>query len=183
MPGMALETVRVTAILPATPDRIYAAWLDSREHSKMTGGKAVVDPTVGGQHSAWDGYITGSNVELEPARRIVQTWRSTDFPLGSGDSRLEVHLREAEGGTEITIIHGEIPEGQGAQYEKGWSGHYLEPMRKYFAKSARPATAKKKPAKKAAKPAARKARKPKPAKKAVKVAKTKKTKKAQKRKK
>jgi uncharacterized protein YndB with AHSA1/START domain len=140
---MALETVRVTAVLPASPERVYAAWLDSEEHSRMTGARAVVDPAVGGQHSAWDGYISGRNVELEPARRIVQTWRSTDFPLGSGDSRLEVHLREADGGTEITVIHAQIPEGQGAQYEQGWNDHYFAPMRKYFTKqAARPATKK-----------------------------------------
>ena len=157
MPGMPLETVRVSGVLPATPDRIYAAWLDSREHSKMTGSKAVVDPAIGGHHSAWDGYITGTNVELEPARRIVQTWRSTDFPLGSGDSHLDVHLRETPEGTEITIIHGEIPEGQGAQYEQGWREHYLEPMRKYFSKSGSKTAAKKKPAKKVAKPIVRKA--------------------------
>jgi activator of HSP90 ATPase len=142
MPAMPLETVRLSAFLPASPDRVYAAWIDSQGHSKMTGSKAIIDPTVGGEHSAWDGYITGRNVELEPARRIVQTWRSTDFPLGSGDSHLDIHLHEVDGGTEITIIHAEIPEGQGAQYEQGWRDHYLEPMQKYFAKSA----PKKKPA-------------------------------------
>lgn len=155
MAGMALETVRVSAVLPASAERIYAAWLDSKEHSKMTGGTAVVDPAVGGEHSAWDGYITGLNVELEPARRIVQTWRTTDFPLGSGDSRLEVHLREAEGGTEVTLIHGQIPEGQGAKYEEGWQSHYLAPMRKYFAKQAAKPAAKKagrKPSKAAPRP-------------------------------
>src|SRR5580693_8875711 len=102
---MGHETVRVTAVLPASADRIYAAWLDSREHSRMTGSVAVVDPAIGGEHSAWDGYIEGKNLELEPARRIVQTWRTSDFPLGHGDSRLEVHLLEVPGGTEITLIH------------------------------------------------------------------------------
>ncbi len=141
---MPLETVRLTAVLPASADRIYAAWLDSTEHSRMTGGRAVVEPTVGGDHSAWDGYIEGKTLALEPGRRIVQTWRSSDFPLGAGDSRLEVHLLDVPAGCEITIIHTEIPEGQGAQYESGWRDHYVEPMRKYFGKP------KAKPKKKAA---------------------------------
>jgi uncharacterized protein YndB with AHSA1/START domain len=138
MARMPLETVRLTAVLPASADRIYAAWLDSGEHSRMTGGKASVDPRIGGDYSAWDGYIEGKTLELEPGRRIVQSWRSSDFPLGAGDSRLEVHLLDVPsdqgGGCEVTIIHTEIPEGQGAQYEAGWRDHYLEPMRKYFAK-------------------------------------------------
>lgn len=142
MVSMPLETVRLTAVLPASADRIYAAWLDSMEHSRMTGGKAVVEPRVGGDHSAWDGYIEGKTLALEPGRRIVQSWRSSDFPLGAGDSRLEVHLLDVPAGCEVTIIHTEIPEGQGAQYESGWRDHYVEPMRKYFGK----------PAKKSAKP-------------------------------
>ena len=147
---MPLESVRVLATLPASADRIYAAWLDGAEHGRMTGGAATVDARLGGEHTAWDGYIEGSIVELEPGRRIVQTWRSSDFPLGHSDSRLEVHLRPADGGCEVILIHTQIPEGQGAQYEKGWSTHYLEPMRKYFAKAARKAPAPKRKKKAAA---------------------------------
>lgn len=164
MATMPLETVRLTAVLPASADRIYAAWLDSAEHTRMTGGKAVVDPRIGGEHSAWDGYIEGKILELEPGRRIVQSWRSSDFPLGAGDSRLEVHLLDValdpDGGCEVTIIHTEIPEGQGAKYEGGWRDHYLDPMRKYFGKSkakTRPKRTKKSAPKKPRKAAKKKA--------------------------
>ena len=184
---MALETVRVTAVIPASADRVYAAWLDSAEHSKMTGGKAAVVPEIGGEHSAWDGYIAGKTLELEPGRRIVQSWRTTDFPLGHSDSRLEVHLLDVgEDACEVTIIHTEIPEGQGAQYDTGWQGHYLVPMKKYFAKPAKPKpapakkAAPKKPAKAAKKPAkaAKKPAKKVAAKKAPKKARKKAAKKA-----
>jgi uncharacterized protein YndB with AHSA1/START domain len=165
MASMPLETVRLTAVLPASADRIYAAWLDSGEHSRMTGGKAVVDPNVGGEYSASDGYIEGRTLELEPGRRIVQSWRSTDFPLNAGDSRLEVHLLDVPGGCEVTIIHSEIPEGQGAQYESGWADRYFEPMRKYFGKpKAKPKKATR-PKKKAAPKKAAPKRSKKPAKK------------------
>jgi len=160
MGRMPLESVRLKAVLPASADRIYAAWLDSGGHSRMTGGKASVDPNVGGEYSAWDGYIEGKTLELEPGRRIVQSWRSSDFPLAAGDSRLEVHLLDVPGGCEITIIHNEIPEGQGAQYESGWRTHYLEPMRKYFGKAkAKKKAVPKKPKKTAKKPARKKAAK------------------------
>lgn len=140
---MTLESARVSAVLPASADAIYAAWLDSRAHSRMTGGRAEVDGRVGGEFSAWNDYIHGSTLALEPGRRIVQTWRTTDFPLGHADSRVEVHLLEVEGGTETMIIHTEIPEGQGAKYGQGWQDHYLVPMRKYFTKPARKTAARK----------------------------------------
>jgi len=147
---MLTDQLRVTAVMPASADRVYAAWLDGEEHARMTGSKASVDARVGGEHSAWDGYIEGRILELEPGRRIVQSWRTTEFPLGHPDSRLEVHLLDVEGGCEVMIVHTEIPEGQGTQYESGWRDHYFEPMAKYFGESAPKAggraRAKKKPA-------------------------------------
>src|SRR5262249_37557215 len=116
------------------------AWLDSAEHSAFTGGQATVDPTVGGRHTAWDGYIEGVNLELEHGRRIVQSWRSEDFPDDADDSRVEVRFEGADGGTRVTIVHTEIPEGQGEDYRRGWLDHYFAPMAQYFGlSSAEPA--------------------------------------------
>jgi uncharacterized protein YndB with AHSA1/START domain len=122
----------VTEIIPASPDRIYRAWLDSMEHGAMTGGSATADGNIGGTFNIMDGYITGTNLELEPDRRIVQAWRTTDFPDGSPDSRLEIELIADGDGTRITLRHGALPEGQGDDYKDGWAKYYFEPMKKYF---------------------------------------------------
>ncbi len=153
---MAPESLRITAILPATPEEIYSAWLDATEHSEFTGGKATIEPGIGGKHTAWDGYISGQTLELLPGRKIVQTWRTTEFPPDAEDSRLELLLESrGEGGeTTLTLIHTNIPVGQGAQYKDGWGEHYFEPMRAYFAELAPKAAPK--PAKKTAPPAAAK---------------------------
>ena len=161
MPTAPTENVELSRILPATPEQIYAAWLDADAHGAMTGGPATVESTeVGGRFTAWGGYIDGSHLALEPARRIVQSWRSDDFPPEALDSRLEVLLEPAPGGTRITLRHTDLPEGHGPGLLEGWDEHYLEPMRRYFERAARgparraPARAKAKArAKLAAKPA------------------------------
>ena len=130
------ESIQVSALLPASPQRIYKAWLSEKEHSAMTGGEATVDPKVGGRHTAWDGYIEGTTLELEPFRRIVQSWRSTEFPADAVDSRLEVLLEKVKGGAQITINHSNIPAGQGHSYESGWVESYFVPMQAYFSKKA-----------------------------------------------
>jgi uncharacterized protein YndB with AHSA1/START domain len=130
--GNMLEAIRLTTVLPASPERIYQAWLDAAEHTAFTGARATVEPHIGGRHSAWDGYIEGKTLELEPSRRIKQSWRSTEFPEGHADSHLEVMLEPESGGTRITIFHSDIPEGQGKMYEEGWREHYFEPMAEYF---------------------------------------------------
>jgi uncharacterized protein YndB with AHSA1/START domain len=130
---MGTETIQVSGVILASPERIYQAWLDSEEHTKFTGGKASVESGIGGRFTAWDGYIEGTTIELEPGRRIVQSWRTTEFPSESPDSRVEIHLEPVDEGTRILLLHSEIPPGQGSQYEQGWKEHYLEPLARYFA--------------------------------------------------
>jgi activator of HSP90 ATPase len=69
---------------------------------------------------------------MEPHRRIVQTWRTSEFPEDSTDSRVELLLEEVVDGTKITLIHTEIPDGQGDGYKQGWEDFYFTPMRAYF---------------------------------------------------
>jgi uncharacterized protein YndB with AHSA1/START domain len=128
------DSVLVSEIIPASRERIYAAWLDSRQHSAFTGEEATIEPTVGGKHSAFGGYASGRNLELEPHRRIVQTWRSAEFPDGSPDSRVEVTLEETGGGTLVTLLHTDIPQGQADRYRESWLKFYLEPLKRFFTK-------------------------------------------------
>jgi len=126
------ESFEVSTVLPASAHRIYEAWLSSNEHADFIGASAEINPAVGGKFSMWDGYIEGVNEELEPNQRIVQRWRTTEFPAESPDSRLEIMLEEVEEGTRLILIHSEIPEGQGEQYREGWEEHYFEGIREYF---------------------------------------------------
>ena len=157
---MALESIHVSALIPASPQAVYDAWLSSEQHSLMTGAAAQIDPRIGGGHRAWDDYISGRTLELHPGKRIVQSWRSTQFGE-SGDSLIVVTFEEEGGHTRLQIAHTDIPQGQGAGYQSGWHDHYFKPMIAYFSGAATPAAAAaaKKPAAKRAtakKPAARK---------------------------
>lgn len=125
------EKIELSAIINATPETIYKAWLSSEAHSAMTGGDATCSSREGDSHSAWDGYITGTNVKLTPFKEIQQTWRTTEFSEDDEDSNLIIQLSEHEQGTELKLIHTNIPEGQ-TQYENGWKEHYFEPMSRYF---------------------------------------------------
>jgi uncharacterized protein YndB with AHSA1/START domain len=126
------DSFTLSRVLPATPEQVYEAWLDTEEHSEMTGASATSDPEVGGKFTARAGYIEGTNVEMEPFKRIVQRWRTVEFPVEAPDSLLEIVLEALDGGSIITINHSEIPEGQGAFYNVGWSVHYFEPMAAHF---------------------------------------------------
>lgn len=127
-----MEKLKLVTELNVSSQRLYEAWLDSAEHSAFTGSSASVDGRVGGEMTAWDGYIQGVFLELEPHRAIVQTWRTTEFPEESEDSRLEVQVEDSDRGARITLLHTEIPDGQGEQYAEGWEEYYFRPMKAYF---------------------------------------------------
>ncbi len=128
------ELIKISEIFPVSAKRLFDAWLDSNEHSNFTGVKANIKPHVGSKFTAGDGYISGTNLALQPYGRIVQSWRSTDFPDGAINSKLEILFEKTNNGTRVTIIHTSIPDGQAKEYEKGWKNHYFKPMKKYFKK-------------------------------------------------
>ena len=126
------EKLKLSVTVAGKPDDVYDAWMDSKKHAAMTGSEAEIDPKVNGAFTAWDGYIEGTTVELEPKRRVVQQWRTTDFPEGSPDSLIEVIFEKSEKGTKVVLIHTEIPDGQKEEYKQGWKEFYFDPMRAYF---------------------------------------------------
>lgn len=126
------DHLHLTLKLPVKPEVIYNAWIDSKVHRDFTGGNAVIDPRNGGNFSAWDGYITGILLKLEPYHRIVQSWRTTDFHPLDPSSTLEIILDQEEDGTLLTLNHTDIPFGQGEKYKQGWKEYYFEPMLGYF---------------------------------------------------
>ena len=121
----------VSDVIPASPDAIYAAWLSSDEHSKMTGSPARVSADVGHDFEAWDGYIQGKNLELQSPRRIYQSWRTSEFDDDEQDSLLEVLLEMEGNGTRVTIRHSNLPD-HGMQYREGWKDSYFTPMKEHF---------------------------------------------------
>lgn len=127
-----MESIKLTKTFPVNPKEIYFALLDSKAHSKMTGAKAKVNPKINGFFSAWDGYITGKTIELKQDQKIVQLWRTSEFPQDAPDSILEIKLTEIPKGTKLIILHKNIPAGQSDSYKQGWKEFYFKPMEIHF---------------------------------------------------
>src|SRR5438477_191327 len=135
------DSFQLEMIVAAEPQRVFSAWMDSREHAAFTGGgEAVVEPWAGGRFIAWDGYIHGILLGVDEGRRIVQTWRTSEFPPGARDSRLVVEFEPARGGTRVIVRHSDLPSSHVKKYERGWTEHYLKALARYFAKGAKQRT-------------------------------------------
>ena len=125
-------TLLQTVDLSAPPDEVYRAYMMPARHAEFTGGAAEIDGRVGGHMTAWNGYISGEFLQLEEGRRIVQSWRTTEWPAGYGDSKLELTFTPTDQGTRITMVHSNVPAQQAHRYEDGWKSSYWEPLKKYL---------------------------------------------------
>jgi activator of HSP90 ATPase len=122
----------VSAEISASPQSVYDAWLNSERHNEMTQAPASASTEVSGIFTAHDGYINGINLELDDARRILQTWRTSEFEGTDPDSSVEITLEEMPDGTLLTLKHWNIPDGQAEGYESSWQDFYFTPMQEYF---------------------------------------------------
>jgi activator of HSP90 ATPase len=128
-----MATINQKVMIPAEPDEVYDAYMNSEKHSTFTGSAAEIDAKVGGEFIAWDGYIMGRNLALEKGKKIVQEWRTTEWPENTPSSRLEILLKKVKEGTELTLNHTDVPDDQAEDYRKGWINFYWDPLKKYFA--------------------------------------------------
>ncbi|MDQ1280726.1 MAG: hypothetical protein QG670_1989 [Thermoproteota archaeon] len=124
--------IRQKIVVSAETQEVYEAFMNAKQHSKFTGSKATCDARVGGSFTAWDGYISGKNLELEKGKKIVQEWITTSWPEGYPPSSLELNFKKTEGGTEISLVQSKVPKEQAEELEKGWSDYYWEPLKNYF---------------------------------------------------
>lgn len=129
---MATYDFTVSDVIPASAQDIYDAWLSTEGHTAMTGGEAHATADVGGAFDAWGGYINGVNLALEPGKRIHQSWRTTNFKDGQEDSNIEVVMEPADGGTQITLHHRNVPTDHLGYEQGGWQKSYFDPMKAYF---------------------------------------------------
>jgi activator of HSP90 ATPase len=108
------------------------AFVNPRVQAAFTGAAATGSARVGARFTAWDGYISGVNRVVERERRLVQDWKTTEWPDGAEPSRVEFVFRPMKGGTEIRMVHANVPAEQADSYRQGWIDYYWEPLKAYF---------------------------------------------------
>lgn len=68
------------------------------------------------------------------ARKIVQEWQTSEWPESYPPSRLEFTFQEEGDGTEVKMVHSQVPKSQVEAYRQGWTDYYWKPLKEYFGK-------------------------------------------------
>lgn len=126
--GIKTKTIKQTVQFKAEPEEVYEALMDPKKHASFTGGKAAISRKVGGEFSVWDGYAEGVNIELIPHKRIVQSWRASDWPEGIY-STVKFEFTRIKGGTRMSFTQSGVPEEFIRDIKQGWKDFYWAPMK------------------------------------------------------
>lgn len=124
---MTTRTLKQSITFKASPHALYEALMDAKQHSAFTGDAATISRKVGGAFSTFGGYATGTNVQLVPDRKIVQTWRANDWPAGT-TSTVTFAFTKVRGGTKLTLTHTAIPADFFDDIKTGWIEYYWIPL-------------------------------------------------------
>jgi len=147
VPSLKFGIIEQKVFFKASPDDVYDALLDPKKHADFTGSPATTSDKKGAKFTAWDGYVSGKNLELVKGKKIIQEWKTTEWPDGYPASRLEITLTTKRGGTELEMTHLKVPAEQVADYASGWKSSYWAPLKEYLAKREAAGPVKKKPTK------------------------------------
>lgn len=110
------ESIRVTLVLSASPERVFEAWTNPSQLQQWLGPTAQVDAREGGHFRVEvpkpEGVhvVTGKYQEFKPKERLIMTW-VYDGPMGTeGDMEalLTVELRKHGANTELTLQHDKL---------------------------------------------------------------------------
>lgn len=127
-------SIHQVVTLKATPQRVYRAFMNSKEHEAFTAnGKAKISRKVGGAFSAHGGYVSGRNIELRRGKRIVQAWRVKGMPE-SVYSIVRFEFKKVRGGTRIIFDQTGLPPKHVGHLSSGWKTRYWKPLKAYLGK-------------------------------------------------
>jgi len=141
-------SLEIKRFINAPRDRVYAAWTDPAQLKQWFGPEKVqtrnliADVRVGGKF-CWD--ITnlegekltcrGEYRELQPAKKLVFTWQWDDDEVWENHtSVVTVELSDRDGGTELRLIHEQLPNEQSRDGHTGGWNSALDKLEKFFSK-------------------------------------------------
>ena len=122
------KTIRQTVTIKASPRAVYEGLMDSRKHAAFSGRPARISRKVGGRFTAYGSYLSGVNLELVPGRKIVQFWRSNNWPAFHY-STVTFALTPVKGGTRLAFTQAGVPNNDYKAKKSGWIKSYWIPMK------------------------------------------------------
>lgn len=126
-----MKVIKQEVHINAYPKDVYEAYVDAEKHGEIIGSKVIFEKKKGGKFSAWDGGLSGENLELIKGKKVVQKWRADDWREGQY-STVTLEFVPDNAGTKIILTQTDVPDKHFNDVSSGWYEYYWGPMKDYF---------------------------------------------------
>jgi uncharacterized protein YndB with AHSA1/START domain len=125
------ETLTLRRVLPASRDKVFAAWLDPKSLSIFMAPRpgwsatAEVDARVGGKYcinmrvDGRDRPHSGEYLIIDPPKQLSFTWKSHSTNMTP--SVVTIDFLEHGAGTELVLTHRNLPVSAVEGHREGWT--------------------------------------------------------------
>lgn len=126
-----VDAVEVEVRIAASPETVFGFFTEPDRMIQWMGRSAQLDPRPGGGFRCdinGDAIAAGEYVAVEPPTRVVFSWgwEGEGSVTKPGTSTVEVLLAADGDGTQVRLIHSDLPSAESAdKHGHGWR-HYLD---------------------------------------------------------
>uniref|UniRef100_A0A2M4ANB2 Putative activator of 90 kDa heat shock protein atpase log 1 n=1 Tax=Anopheles triannulatus TaxID=58253 RepID=A0A2M4ANB2_9DIPT len=128
---MDLKTLQTVEKFQCRANELYDALTREDMVTAFTRGYVKQELFKGGDFVYFGGNISGKYQELEPNKKIVQTWRYKQWPSGHY-STVTMELKEQEDHTELHLTQTMIPAAEYEMTRQNWQRYYWDSIRSAF---------------------------------------------------
>jgi activator of HSP90 ATPase len=115
-----------------TREILYELYMNAKMHSMITNSPVEISEKIGSGFNAFDGYITGKNLQLVKNQLIVQSWRGSDWDITDSDSAFLLSLEQKGNDVILNMVHANVPDDKEKDLDKGWHDFYWSPWKHHL---------------------------------------------------
>lgn len=118
-----------------TADELYKTFTDPQRLAAFTRAppKVFEGAKKGGKFELFGGNVVGEYLELEPPKKIVQSWRLQQWPAGHHSTlEIEFDQNDVDAVTTMRVNWTGVPVGQEDVTKENWQTYYVHSIKKTF---------------------------------------------------
>jgi len=124
-----MKTLKQNHFINASPEEVFTAITNPLTIELWSGYPADMQLAEGTEFSIFEGDICGRNISFIENQQLVQEWYFGD---NEEQSVVTINLKPSSNGTQVELIHTNLPDEDYENMEEGWNTYYWGAIKKYF---------------------------------------------------